>query len=121
MKVLRWLFPHLTLAILAIHFQMAAKVQAGRPHIALWASLGVQANVYFADTSMMPAARLIRISTATGTVTRTPLYEAGNMDHPKVNPNFYSRPTRFVWFNGAAQPLAEAGASGPPQVVYPTP
>ena len=53
---------------------------------------------------------------ATGKVTRTPLYEDGNMDHPKVNPNFYSRPTRFVWFNAAAQPVAEAGVSAPPQV-----
>jgi hypothetical protein len=49
-------------------------------------------------------------------VTRTPLYEAGNMDHPKVNPLFYSRPTRFVWFNAAAAPPAVAGASAPPQV-----
>ena len=60
--------------------------------------------------------RMRRISTSTGEVTRTVLYEAGNMDHPKVNPHFYSRPSRYAWFNGAAGPPAVAGASGPPQV-----
>ena len=58
-----------------------------------------------------------RISTRTGEVTRTALFDADNMDHPKVNPHFYSCPTRFAWFNAAAGPPSVAGASGPPQVL----
>ena len=43
------------------------------------------------------------------------MFEGQNLDHPRVNPNFYSRPTRFVYFN-AAKPMEHAGDSGPPQV-----
>ena len=58
---------------------------------------------------------LCRINTKTGKVTRDALYEGQNLDHPRVNPNFYSRPTRYVYFN-AAKPMHHQGNSGPPQV-----
>ena len=43
------------------------------------------------------------------------MYQGQNLDHPRVNPNFYSRPTRYVYFN-AAKPMHNSGDSGPPQV-----
>ncbi len=43
------------------------------------------------------------------------MYQGQNLDHPRVNPNFYSRPTRYVYFN-AAKPMEVSGDSGPPQV-----
>lgn len=56
-----------------------------------------------------------RINAKTGKVTREALYQGQNLDHPRVNPNFYSRPTRYVFFN-AAKPMEDTGDSGPPQV-----
>jgi all-trans-8'-apo-beta-carotenal 15,15'-oxygenase len=52
-----------------------------------------------------------------GTVTRTTLYDATAMEHPKVNPAFASRPTRFVWFTAAAPGANPPGVSGPPQSI----
>ena len=43
------------------------------------------------------------------------MYDAQNLDHPRVNPLFYSRPTRYVYFN-ASQRSNKQGDSGPPQV-----
>ena len=51
----------------------------------------------------------------TGEVQRTALYEAQNMDHPRVNPYFYSRKTRYVYFNASDVP-SSPGEAGPPQV-----
>ena len=55
---------------------------------------------------------LCRINTKTGEVSRDALFEGQNLDHPRVNPNFYSRPTRYVYFN-AAKPMDHPGNSGP--------
>ena len=60
---------------------------------------------------------LCRINTKTGEVTRDALFEGQNLDHPRVNPNFYSRPTRYVYFN-AAKLMDHPGNSGPPQVSW---
>ena len=60
---------------------------------------------------------LCRINTKTGEVMRDALFEGQNLDHPRVNPNFYSRPTRYVYFN-AAKPMDHPGNSGPPQVSW---
>ncbi len=50
-------------------------------------------------------------------MTREAVYQGQNLDHPRVNPNFYSRPTRYVYFN-AAKPMEHSGDSGPPQVCF---
>lgn len=44
------------------------------------------------------------------------MYEGQTLDHPRVNPNFYSQPTRYVYFI-AAKPMEQPGDSGPPQVI----
>ncbi len=51
----------------------------------------------------------------TGEVKRTAMVESQNMDHPRVNPLFYSRSTRYVYFN-ASQVADIPGEAGPPQV-----
>ncbi|BDA50633.1 Apocarotenoid-15,15'-oxygenase [Coccomyxa sp. Obi] len=56
-----------------------------------------------------------RINVKTGEVKRTALYDAQNMDHPRVNPHFYSRKTRYVYFNASKVP-SNPGEAGPPQV-----
>lgn len=56
-----------------------------------------------------------RINVKTGEVKRTVLYDAQNMDHPRVNPHFYSRKTRYVYFNASEVP-SSPGEAGPPQV-----
>ena len=55
-----------------------------------------------------------RINRMTGEVQRRPLYEEHSNDHPRVNPNFYSRRTRFVYFTATTEALA--GTPAPPQV-----
>ncbi|EIE20486.1 carotenoid oxygenase [Coccomyxa subellipsoidea C-169] len=56
-----------------------------------------------------------RINMVTGEVKRTAMVESQNMDHPRVNPLFYSRSTRYVYFN-ASQVADIPGEAGPPQV-----
>jgi all-trans-8'-apo-beta-carotenal 15,15'-oxygenase len=51
------------------------------------------------------------------TVTRTALYEATGAEHPKVNPAWAGRPTRFVWFTAAAPGANPPGMPGPPQAI----
>ena len=48
------------------------------------------------------------------------LYESQCMDHPKVNPLFAGRPTRFAYFNGSF-PVADQDKGAPPQARPPTP
>ena len=42
------------------------------------------------------------------------LYESQCMDHPKVNPLFAGRPTRFAYFNGSF-PVEDQDKGAPPQ------
>lgn len=42
------------------------------------------------------------------------LYESQCMDHPKVNPLFAGRPTRFAYFN-ASFPVEDQDKGAPPQ------
>lgn len=58
---------------------------------------------------------LRRINVKTGEVKRTPICQGQNLDHPRVNPLFYSRATRYVYFNASVAPDVP-GESGPPQV-----
>jgi hypothetical protein len=58
-----------------------------------------------------------RINVVTGEVKRTAICESQNLDHPRVNPLFYSRVTRYVYFN-ASQIADIPGKSGPPQVCF---
>lgn len=55
-----------------------------------------------------------RINRRTGEVTREVLYESQCMDHPKVNPLFAGRPTRFAYFNGSF-PVEDQDKGAPPQ------
>ena len=55
-----------------------------------------------------------RINTRTREVTREVLFDEQNADHPKVNPHFYSRPTRFCYFNCGHH--TQGRRSMPPQV-----
>ena len=55
-----------------------------------------------------------RINRRTGVVTREVLYESQCMDHPKVNPLFAGRPTRFAYFNGSF-PVEDQDKGAPPQ------
>jgi len=54
-----------------------------------------------------------RINTRTGEVKRHCLFAQSN-DHPRVNPSFYSRPTRYVYVNMCM--TEDADISNPPQV-----
>ncbi|DBA67834.1 TPA: hypothetical protein ACH3X2_014183 [Trebouxia sp. C0005] len=54
-----------------------------------------------------------RINTRTGEVKRHCLFAQSN-DHPRVNPSFYSRPTRYVYINMCM--TEDADISNPPQV-----
>ena len=54
-----------------------------------------------------------RINTKTGEVRRQCLFAQSN-DHPRVNPSFYSRPTRFCYINMCMS--EDADISNPPQV-----
>ncbi len=54
-----------------------------------------------------------RINTRTGEVKRHCLFAQSN-DHPRVNPSFYSRPTRYVYVNMCM--TEDANISNPPQV-----
>lgn len=54
-----------------------------------------------------------RINIQTGKVTRQCLFAQSN-DHPRVNPRYYSKPTRFVYINMCM--TDDADASNPPQV-----
>ena len=54
------------------------------------------------------------INRRTGAVTREVLYESQCMDHPKVNPLFAGRPTRFAYFN-ASFPVEDQDKGAPPQ------
>jgi carotenoid cleavage dioxygenase-like enzyme len=56
-----------------------------------------------------------RINLTTGAVKREAMYDSQNLDHPRVNPLFYSRRTRYVYFNSSCKPDL-AGKAGPPQV-----
>ncbi|KAK9837122.1 hypothetical protein WJX81_004609 [Elliptochloris bilobata] len=56
-----------------------------------------------------------RINRVTGEVRREVLYEGQSMDHPKVNPLFAGRPTRFAYFNGSFH-VDKQQLAGPPQV-----
>ena len=47
-------------------------------------------------------------------MTREVLYESQCMDHPKVNPLFAGRPTRFAYFN-ASFPVEDQDKGAPPQ------
>jgi len=53
-----------------------------------------------------------RINRKTGCVQRRLLHQR-SMDHPRVNPKHYGRPSQYVYFNGCVSP--EAHRSGPPQ------
>ncbi|KAL0046710.1 hypothetical protein WJX82_008018 [Trebouxia sp. C0006] len=53
-----------------------------------------------------------RINTRTGEVKRHCLFAQSN-DHPRVNPSFYSRPTRYVYVNMCM--TEDADISNPPQ------
>ena len=57
--------------------------------------------------------RCFRINTKTGKVTRQCLFAQSN-DHPRVNPRFYSKPTRYVYVNMCM--TDDADISNPPQV-----
>ena len=50
----------------------------------------------------------------TGQVTRQVLFDEQNADHPRVNPHFYSRPTRYMYFNMSNSPVTHT--PNPPQV-----
>ena len=52
-----------------------------------------------------------------GTVSRSVLYDATAAEHPKINPAYAGRPTRFVWFTAAAPGANPPGVSGPPQAI----
>ena len=54
-----------------------------------------------------------RINTKTGEVRRQCLFAQSN-DHPRVNPSFYSRPTRYCYVNMCMSD--DADLSNPPQV-----
>lgn len=54
-----------------------------------------------------------RINTKTGEVRRKCLFAQSN-DHPRVNPSFYSRPTRYCFVNMCM--TEDADISNPPQV-----
>ena len=54
-----------------------------------------------------------RVNRITGQVTRQVLFEDQNADHPRVNPLFYSRPTRYMYFNMSHAPITHT--SNPPQ------
>lgn len=56
---------------------------------------------------------LCRINTRTGQVKRKVLFDLQNADHPRVNSSFYSKPTRYMFFNGSNGPDR---CSNPPQV-----
>jgi len=64
-------------------------------------------------------ARLRSINRATGAVTREALYDGQSMDHPKVNPLFAGRRTRFAYFNGSFHVADQPNVAGPPQVWCP--
>ena len=50
-------------------------------------------------------------------VTREVLFDAQNADHPRVNPKFYSRPTRYCYVNCSSHPKGRL--SMPPQASRP--
>ena len=56
---------------------------------------------------------LCRINTKTGEVKRHCLFAQSN-DHPRVNPSFYSRPTRYVYVNMCM--TEDSDISNPPMV-----
>ena len=67
-------------------------------------------NLHFAE--LCATAR--SINRRTGAVMREVLYESQCMDHPKVNPLFAGRPTRFAYFNGSF-PVEHQDTGAPPQ------
>jgi len=69
--------------------------------------------------SMIDFGRPRRINRATGAVTREALYDGQSMDHPKVNPLFAGRRTRFAFFNGSFHVADQPNVAGPPQVRRP--
>lgn len=48
-------------------------------------------------------------------MTREVLYEGQSMDHPKINPLFAGRATRYAYFNGSFH-VEDQSIAGPPQV-----
>ncbi len=55
-----------------------------------------------------------RINVKTGKVKRECLFGDQRNDHPRVNPSFYSKPTRYVYVN-ACMP-EDGNVANPPQV-----
>jgi all-trans-8'-apo-beta-carotenal 15,15'-oxygenase len=78
--------------------------------------LGAWDEVMTGDFSSVPHTQLWehRINKLTGEATRKVMFEQ-MMDHPRVNPLFYSRPTRFVYFNMGGTGLAGTKKPSPPQ------
>ncbi|KAK9800351.1 hypothetical protein WJX73_008195 [Symbiochloris irregularis] len=76
--------------------------------------LGSWKTVLRGDFGGIPFTSMLehRINARTGQVTRKVLFNTQNADHPKVNSSFYSKPTRYLYFNGSNGP---DHCSNPPQ------
>ncbi|KAK9823367.1 hypothetical protein WJX72_002263 [[Myrmecia] bisecta] len=87
--------------------KLAAKANGG-------GMLGSWKVVMQGDFSDIPVTRLWRhrVNKVTGEVSRDVLFER-SMDHPRVNPLFYGKPTRYVFFNMSA--TTSNSESKPPQ------